>query len=108
MEIKISQAYKALAQLDLAAKKKSLKASSLKEEIKTSRDELINDLSSFDKEVTSLLEFVESGEYERTLESFINIRAKAMDVSTIFSNLVEQMDTFIQNTDLYGDLEEYD
>lgn len=103
MEIKISEAYKALAQLELASKSKSLKMSTIKDEIETSKDELIEDIQDFNSGIVSILKLLENGNKTVTKESLVKIRASAMDIETTFSNLVEEIDTFFQNTDLYQD-----
>ena len=101
MDIKISEAYKALAQLELASKKKSLKMSTIKDEIETSEDELVEDIQIFNNEILAMLKLLESGKKVETKESLVKMRASAMDIETTFSNLVEEIDTFFQNTDLY-------
>jgi hypothetical protein len=101
MDIKISDAYKALAQLELASKNKSLKMSIIKDEMETAEDELIEDIKSFNNEIIAMLKLLECGKKVETKESLVKLRASAMDIETTFSNLVEEIDTFFQNTDLY-------
>ncbi|MFG1487212.1 hypothetical protein [Halobacteriovorax sp. RZ-2] len=103
MEINIKNAYKVLAQLELLSKVKSLKMSAIEDEIETSKADLYEDINCFNDEIIQLLNLLDRGKSVETIEPLIRMRANALDIVTHFSNLVEEIDTFVQNTDLYDE-----
>lgn len=101
MDIKLSQAYKLLAQLEMAAKSKSLNMESIKEEMETASNEFIDDIKTFNDEVETLSRLVKNNKHQNTKAQLVHLRGYAMNISSIMNNLVDEIDTFFQGSDLY-------
>lgn len=103
MNIQLSKAYRLLRELDASSNHKSLNDESIIEEIETADDEVCSDISDFNSKLKSIQSLVDSSDFSATAEDLIMLRLYAMNISSVMNNLVEEIDSFIQKTDLYND-----
>jgi hypothetical protein len=103
MDIKLSDAYRIIAQLEMVAHKKCLDLQSISEEIKTADAEFIDDIKSFNQEVSALDSLVKNNMHKDSKAQLVHLRSYAMNINSIMNNLIDEIDTFFQNTDLYED-----
>ena len=101
MDIKLSHAYKLLAQLEMATQNKCLNMDSITKEIKTADSEFLDDIKTFNEEVAALDSLVKNNMQHDTKAQLVHLRGYAMNISSIMNNLVDDIDNFFQNTDLY-------
>lgn len=101
MNINLSEAYKILAQLEVASQKKSLDTKNISDEINTVDQELLDDICIFNEEIKALDGLVKNNKQSQTKAQLIHLRGYAMNISSTINNFIDEIDTFFQNTDLY-------